>query len=81
MSEKKTITINGVEVPAPEREPLRIGQTYWVPSDSLQAPLLLVWDADYVDAKSLERGWIHLTRENAQAHIDAMRRANKGEAK
>ena len=78
MSEEKTITINGRKVPAPEREPLRIGQTYWVPSDSLQAPLLLVWDADYVDAKSLERGWIHLTKENAQAHTDAMRRASKG---
>ena len=79
MSEEKTITINGRKVPAPEREPLRIGQTYWVPSDSLQAPLLLVWDADYVDAKSLERGWIHLTKENAQAHIDATLGAKEGE--
>jgi hypothetical protein len=77
---QRTITIGGVEVPEPEREPLCIGQQYWVVDLASNGPATQHWgDSGVLDCRWLERGMIHLTEENAQAHTDAIYRANKGE--
>ena len=75
-----TITINGMEVPEPERKPLNYGQDYWVAHVSEPGPFLNFWGGWPFDYRYLENGLIHLTQKNAEAHINAMRRANKGYA-
>lgn len=66
-AEPKFITVNGCQVPEPVREPLN-GQEYWLadPTCCVPVPITLV-----------QRHWcyvglVHLTKEAAQAHIDAM---------
>jgi len=68
-----TITINGHEVLAPVREPLEIGQTYWVVSigDS-RMTYTQTWDDDAIDYMRLERNLIHLTQKAAIAHAEAL---------
>ena len=75
----RTITINGVEVPEPVREPLEQGQEYWLADPVSNIPLPDVWHDSQSNYRLLEKGLIHLTKENANAHMEAMRRANKGE--
>jgi len=79
MSEEKIITINGVEVPEPYLNPLRIGEWYWLANTAADRPTPMFWNSGECDWEWLAKGLIHLTEENARVHIDAMRRANKGE--
>jgi hypothetical protein len=81
MSNKNTISINGEQVPAPVRDPLRIGQEYWLADLSSPTPVpdCWCWDDTPTDRRCLENGLIHRTEADARAHIDAMKRANKGE--
>jgi hypothetical protein len=76
----RTITINGIKVPEPVRKPLYLGQKYWVADISERIPHSSYWEGCSVDYRWLENGLIHLTRENAEAHRNAMLRANKGES-
>jgi len=75
----RTITINGIEVPEPVREPLRWNQKYWLAFITSGSPLKISWRGIEADHYLLENGFIHLSKENAQVHIDAVIWANKGE--
>jgi hypothetical protein len=69
---KKYIVVNGVNVPEPVREPLRDGQEYWVASTGFTEARIYSWYDSVSEIRWLSLGLIHLTREAAQAHIDAM---------
>ncbi|EJK8625374.1 hypothetical protein [Morganella morganii] len=65
------IDINGHKVPEPVREPLKIGQVYWLARihgavDSFE------WEGDHECRAWLECGLIHLTKEAAEAHAAAL---------
>ena len=67
----KTIRIGEFDVPEPVREPLEEGQKCWTP-DVPFAARELVWCGGSYDKFLLEAGLIHLTREAAQQHVDAL---------
>lgn len=64
-----TIIVNGIEVPEPVREALRLDQTYWV-ANILSANL--VWDNSWSDNTYDSRVLIHLTEAAAVEHAKAM---------
>lgn len=72
------ITINGFEVPEPVREPLEMGEKYWLvliapyqhPSPTLCKDYL--WASDDFDRLWLERGLIHRAKEAAEKHAQAL---------
>ncbi len=67
----KFIIVNGVKVPAPLRVAPRDGTEYWIPClDHHPEPFL--WADDLSDQKYLRLGLIHLTKEAAQEHTDAL---------
>ena len=72
----KTIKVNGFEVPEPVKEELILGQYYFIPSPTnFEVNDLFEdfsWDSDRHDKSFLDRGIIHLTKENAIAHAKAM---------
>lgn len=70
---KPTIRIGNMDVPEPEREPLKIGEPYYVPciyypgtADSIN------WNNDTYDIRVLKRGLVHKTREAAEQHAKAL---------
>jgi hypothetical protein len=76
----RIITINGMEVPEPVREPLEDEQEYWTINLDGSGPESHIWKNDRLDYQWLDSGLIHLTEENAVRHIDAIINANKGES-
>ena len=63
---KRTVTINGHEVPAPETQAPKIGTQYWTFRNT--DPDLVVsnvWSNDGLDRRLLNRGLVHLSEENA----------------
>lgn len=70
----ETININGHEVPAPVRRPLgNLGDSYFVPDLKFDPPVQMYgWVGGSYDLQMLERGLIHLTKEAAIAHADAL---------
>lgn len=75
-------SINGYEYPEPVREPLKDGQTYWIPficEDELTYIDGYRWTDNWTDRFWLKRGLIHLTREAAEAHARAIILAGGGE--
>ncbi len=67
------IVVNGIEVPAPEREKLAISATYYVPSLAAEyLALAYEWCGAARDQTNLDRGIIHANRDNAVAHAKAM---------
>ena len=75
----RTITINGIKVPEPVREPLKYGQLYWIVDLASKEPRKKHWGSDGFDYRWLDRGMIHLNEDAAEAHTDAIYRANRGE--
>lgn len=73
LREIKTIIVNGFEVPAPVREPLKLGEDYFVPSvtciDFIDCDS---WDGYETDETFMSRGLIHRTKAAAAAHAKAM---------
>lgn len=70
----KTISINGIEVPEPDREPLDAGTLYWIPKLSSTKDVVVfrwAWDGG-IDHRNLERGLVHLTEEAAAQHAKAL---------
>ena len=68
----KTILINGHEVPEPHRTPLKDGEVYWALS-LFSGAISLRW-ADYdFDNSYLENGFVHLTKEAAVRHYNALK--------
>ena len=71
-AEPKYIVVNGVNVPEPVRERLRDQQEFWLADAPYSVADKRAWEDGYVYDRWLSLGLIHLTREAAQAHIDAM---------
>jgi hypothetical protein len=70
---QKKIKVNDVEVPAPESEPVHFGQEYYVASPAEgDGYVRYAWAHDESDHLFLEHGLIHLVKENAIQHTEAM---------
>lgn len=74
----KTILVNGIEVPEPVSKPLKESETYWlaVPTNRNRA-VSIVWMDDKDDEYVLQCGLIHLTKEAAVLHAEAMLKPSK----
>ena len=68
----KTILINGHEVPEPCRTPLQDGTNYWIPGILISATKFR-WQDDDIDISYLENGFVHLTKEAAEKHFNALK--------
>ena len=69
----KTININGHKVPEPYRGEMRYGQFYYIPKlDSSNLYNTLNWCKDACDQRVIERGLLHLTKEAARKHAEAL---------
>ena len=68
----KVILINGHEVPEPCRTPLQDGTNYWIPGILISATQFR-WQGDDIDTSYLENGFIHLTKEAAEKHLNALK--------
>ena len=68
----KTILINGHEVPEPCRTPLKDGEVYWTLSLA-RGMNSLRWDDDDIDNSYLKNGFVHLTSEAAEKHLNALK--------
>jgi hypothetical protein len=74
----KTININGIEVPEPERTPLKYHTRYFKTEiDTRYNIPEYLWENDTADRESLSNGYIHLTREAAEIHREALRSFTK----
>ena len=69
----KTILINGREVPEPCRTPLEIGDAYWTFTFFFAGVIEVYWDGDREDHNALKNGFIHLTKEAAEKHFNALK--------
>lgn len=68
-----TISINGYEVPMPEREAPQEGTTYFFPSPQHGGGVYsYTWVNDAADNRLLAAGMVHLTEEAAQKHAQAL---------
>jgi hypothetical protein len=76
----KTITIGGMEVPEPCRTAPKNGTKYFTPA-LLSSSLILdpTWSCDGTDLSWLKRGLVHLTKEAAITHAEAMIKVSGGE--
>ena len=68
----KVILINGHEVPEPHRTPLKNGEVYWTLS-LVRGTTSAHWQDDGIDSHYLENGFIHLTKEAAEKHFNALK--------
>lgn len=66
------IDINGHQVPEPVREPLEVGDRYWVITLEYGACPHVWTGSDQEIYCWIERGLIHLTEAAAEAHIAAL---------
>lgn len=69
---QKTFKIGDIEVPEPVREPLPKNTVYYIPSFSDYTIYRSSWWGSQEDIKYLDDGLIHLTREDAQKHAQAL---------
>jgi hypothetical protein len=67
-----TVTINGIEVPEPHRNPLKLGETYYVASLMDTGVAKYQWKDFGAEYMWLDFGVIHLTEENALKHRAAL---------
>lgn len=67
----KFILINGHEVPEPLRTPLMIDDPYW--TTTFYGVCGFSWDYSEEDNEALKAGFIHLTKEAAQKHYEALK--------
>ena len=69
----QTININGHEVPKPYRGEMQYGQSYYVTElETSELCTQLSWNEDLWDQSAMERGIIHLTKEAAIKHAEAL---------
>lgn len=70
---KTPITINGIDVPAPEVVAPADGTTYWCPDlPSEKGVTPVQWCNDDFDNRALARGIVHLTEAAAIKHAEAL---------
>ena len=69
----KTITVNGIKVPAPAREAPKMGEKFFLvnPAASTLA-VAYSWSNGRYDNEWLNKGVLHLTEEAAIAHAKAL---------
>lgn len=70
---RKTVNINGHEVPEPCRKEPLVGERYCIPN--ILSNVLFdefIWRRDTYDYNHLNLGLIHLTKEAAIAHAEAL---------
>ena len=71
-SDQVIIVVNGIQVPEPVREGLEKDQHYWL-ANPMQCYISEgLWTPTDTETRWLSLGLIHLTKEAAQTHIDAM---------
>lgn len=69
----RTIIVNGVEVPAPEKDALKHGQKYCIPAFGTELMHAeYEWCGDSADFEYLKNGLVYLTAEDAIARAKAM---------
>ena len=69
----KTIRIGEYDVPEPVREPLEKDTEYWIVHFSLaELAVSFKWYSDKFDNRVLKNGLIHLTKEAAVIHAEAL---------
>jgi hypothetical protein len=69
----KTICIGTFEVPEPVREPLEVGQAFWIADTSWEEGVSKwFWDGGDTDLRWLERGLIHLDEGAAFLHSETL---------
>ena len=68
----KVILINGHEVPEPCRKPLEIDDPYWM-LDFFRGVKTYRWQNNTEDNRLLKNGFIHLTKEAAEKHFNALK--------
>ena len=76
----KTILINEYEVPEPHRTPLGIDDVYWT-FTAIGGVANRYWTDDSEGRNALNNGFIHLTREAAEKHYEAIKSFTAQEAK
>ena len=76
----KLILINGHEVPEPHRVPLEIDDVYWT-FTAIGGVANRYWSDDSEGRNALNNGFIHLTREAAEKHYEAIKSFTAQEAK
>ena len=70
---QKVILINGHEVPEPHRKPLEIDDPYWTLTSFIDGVSEYCWANDLDDDDALKSGFIHLTKEAAEKHLNALK--------
>ena len=69
----KVILINGHEVPEPHRKPLEIDDVYWTFTFFFAGVIEVYWNGDSEDHNAFKNGFIHLTKEAAEKHFNALK--------
>ena len=69
----KVILINGHEVPEPSRTPLEIDDVYWTFTFIKGGVTNFYWSDDSEERNALKNGFIHLTKEAAEKHFEAIK--------
>ena len=69
----KVILINGHEAPEPHRKPLEIDDPYWTFTFFFDGVSEYCWANDLDDNNALKNGFIHLTKEAAEKHFNALK--------
>ena len=70
----KVILINGHEVPEPCRTPLDIDDVYWTFTFFAEECVTqFCWSDDIEEITALKNGFIHLTKEAAEKHFNALK--------
>ena len=75
----RTIKIGDVEINAPEIEPLKYDQNYFVPSFiNKELCVTYTWRNNFTDKENLNRSLVHVIKENAVSHTKALILASGG---
>ncbi len=77
---KKLVTLAGITFNAPESVEPALGTVYWVPAplSTSNNTVSVRWKDGVFDRCSLERGFVHLDKEDAELHAKALIELSRG---
>ena len=78
---QEMVTIGDVSFPKPESSPLELDAEYWIAEPNYThyaTTRSITWKGNSTDNMYLERGLVHLSRENAVAHAEALIKLSRG---
>jgi len=78
-AKKRTVTIGGVELVAPETDAPALGSTYFTEITDGDVSTNFNWECDSMDVGALKNGKVFLSREDCQAMSDAQRKQRIGQ--